>query len=764
MRRVMWLFGLVFLPVLVYGQNVIKGTVITEGKHGIKDVTVRLLQKDSSFIAGTVTDINGSFQLQTAETQNLFLHFSSVGYKSQHIKLTGNIGGTLDVGYVVLDSTTVTLDTVTITAQRHVRKADKTLIFPDKKQVKYAVNGYDLLANLMIPGLNVDRINKKVSTLTGEATLYINGKRASLHEVQALRPKDIAHVEYHDFPQGQYAKDIVAINYITKSYSYGGYIMASAEQRVGFPWGSYMVAAKYNEKNSTYNLIAGVDWEHEKSSLEQTEKIDFGESLLDRILIQSSNQSQNTQYAMFNYDTWGKNDNWNVTIGYTRSGLPKSISEGLTSYRQWEMESTTRNFTEQTSHQPYAGFRYYHPIDKRQWFMAEVGLTYTHTTYDRHYSENGSWMENTYKYHIRTDEDVYRLAGNLYYNISFNKNNYFMVDLAHFQYLTSDVYSGDLQSDINLISGETQLRLIYGQRIGKKLSMTFVLGGSLNAYSLRHTMSQVTFSPRPSLALQYMMAPKHSIRFSGYMGNSTPQLSLLNNLEQTVDAITVKKGNPDLDISKFIGGDFAYMFLSNNFSLSAALKFNAVLDPIKRHYFIGHQKLVESYITDGQYRNIEPLISSSIGFFDNSLKLKADFGFLHTSLRGKEIMSQNTWKGSVSATCSFDNLYFQAYCSSPEKAVSSAGIYYKIPIDYGVSTSYFIKGWAMEIGAKRPFLHKKNEWWLPAGQPYTYHKYFVDNSVKSMVYFKLSYNLDFGRKIQKTNSNVSKRINSAIFK
>ena len=91
---------------------------------------------------------------------------------------------------------------VEVKASSYIRQKDRVLIIPDKQQVRHAGTGYDLLYNLMIPGITVDRRKGTVSSTIGEATLYINGRKAEFREIQSLRPRDIEKVEYFDMPTG----------------------------------------------------------------------------------------------------------------------------------------------------------------------------------------------------------------------------------------------------------------------------------------------------------------------------------------------------------------------------------------------------------------------------------------------------------------------------------------------------------------------------------------------------------------------------------
>lgn len=755
---------LLFCSITIYAQNVISGKVISNNQKGIDNITVQLIYKDSLFLKGTTTSAEGIFRIETDRQENLSLYLSAIGYKPQSILLQGTINPSTNVGTFVLDSADIILDEVTVTSQRYIRKPDKVMIFPDHKQVKYAANGYDLLSNLMIPGLEIDRLEKKVSTLAGEASLYINGIKASYQEVQALRPKDIDRIEYHDTPQGRFAKDIVAINYITKKYEYGGYVLGSAHQRIGYLLGDYMVTAKYNKKTTTYSVIAGYEIEKNKISSIKEENINLSQILLNKNSNEYSSNPSNTQYVTFSVDKWIKNDNWNIQVGYVRNSLPDQITTYDITYKELEKTTNSYNNAEQTSNKPYIGLSYYHPINKQQWLMVQASTVYTRNVYKRNYKEENPLTNESYTYNMRTDEDYYRLVGDITYYLGLKKNNYFMADLIHYQYITSDKYSGDIQTDMNLLSGESQLRLTYAQTLWKKLFLSFTLGGSLNVYSLRHEMSQTTFSPRPNINLQYTINQKNNISASAYMGNSHPQLSALNKIDQPVDFIQTRRGNPDLGITKFIGSNFQYTFLSNNFSLTAGINYNGMQNLQKVCYYEENSSLIQSFLSNGNYHHIASMLSPSVSLFNNSFKLKADIGFTRSIITGEYAMSKNNWTGNLSASYSIKNFYIQAYYHSPLNMVTQLPCFYKTPSNYGLSVSYFKKAWSMEIGTSRPFAQSpKTELKLPT-DIYTYMLQKSDNSVKPMVYVKLSYNFDFGRKIKKSSINVDKEIDSAIFK
>ncbi len=109
----------------------------------------------------------------------------------------------------------------------------------------------------MIPGLDVDRFKGTVSSVFGEATLYINGREVDYREVQSLRTSDVERIEYFDFPSGEYAGDVASINFVTKELTYGGYVSVDGKQTIGFLGGDYNLVSKLVKGQTSYTLFGG---------------------------------------------------------------------------------------------------------------------------------------------------------------------------------------------------------------------------------------------------------------------------------------------------------------------------------------------------------------------------------------------------------------------------------------------------------------------------------------------------------------------------
>ena len=202
-----------------FSQRRIVGSVNDMEQKALAYASVRLLRTDSTYVSGMTTDSLGCYCFANVASDKYLLAFSTIGYKPQIIPVTVR-NADVTVPTVTLENDDVMLGEIVVKGSSFIRQKDKVLIIPDKQQIKHANTGYDLLYNLMIPDIEVNRKTGDVSNMAGKVTLYINGEEADYREVQSLRPRDIEKVEYYDVPTGKYVGDNGSINY-SKELSVG---------------------------------------------------------------------------------------------------------------------------------------------------------------------------------------------------------------------------------------------------------------------------------------------------------------------------------------------------------------------------------------------------------------------------------------------------------------------------------------------------------------------------------------------------------------
>ena len=200
----------------------IKGTVRDASDKSIEYVNVVLQTIDSTFVAGVTTSPEGEFIFKNTAAGDYRLVLSSIGYNTGYITLNG-VKRHTDLGPIVLDSASIALEGVTITGSSQISRADRKLVFPSERQMKTSTNGVNLLQELMLPRILVNPMNNEIGLSGGgELQLRINGVKAEIDEIKAIRPADIIRIEYHDNPGLRYGNAEVVLDYIVRRPKTGG--------------------------------------------------------------------------------------------------------------------------------------------------------------------------------------------------------------------------------------------------------------------------------------------------------------------------------------------------------------------------------------------------------------------------------------------------------------------------------------------------------------------------------------------------------------
>ena len=228
------------------------GRLIDNHNLPVEFANIQLLNpKDSSFLCGGVSNANGDFVIPCQQEQAL-MKVSFVGYKT-----ICKLVSIARIGNVKMQANSYLLKGVTVEAARVVEKVDRQIIFPTKEQVKTASNGYDLLDNLSLPTIIVNRAERKVLSLKGgDVQIRINDVKASMQDVLALQPDEVTKVEFINVPGLKYGDSNLdaVINYQVRR-RYAGYVGGvSTMQGTKAGFNNSDGYFKYNVKKSEFSI------------------------------------------------------------------------------------------------------------------------------------------------------------------------------------------------------------------------------------------------------------------------------------------------------------------------------------------------------------------------------------------------------------------------------------------------------------------------------------------------------------------------------
>ena len=229
-KRISWMLSLIVMAVSMQAQT-LSGKLVDDKNEPLAFANVVLLQADSTFVSGTITDEMGDFRILKDEKGTL-VRISSIGYTTIYKKVNGG-----DFGVIQMVSDAQLLSEVVVKGDLPVTrvKGDALVTSVAGTLLEKAGTAEDLLDK--IPNVTAENGSVKVFG-RGTPEIYINGRKVrDTNELDRLESDNIKSVEVINNPGARYDASVTSvIRIITKKAQGDGF---------GFNNRAY---ASYNEK------------------------------------------------------------------------------------------------------------------------------------------------------------------------------------------------------------------------------------------------------------------------------------------------------------------------------------------------------------------------------------------------------------------------------------------------------------------------------------------------------------------------------------
>lgn len=654
------------------------------------------------------------------------------------------------------------LGEVVVKSSYLTREGDHILAIPTKEQRKHAVTGYDLLSNLMIPGVSVERSTGSVTTPNGAATLYIDGREVDFREVQSLRPKDVSRVEYFDVPTGKYAKDAYAINIIMKPLNNGGYTQLDASQNVGYLYGDYNLISKFVTGNKSLNLWAGYSLENPKSSMDENETFIFPDYQLNRLQHYNNADNRRTEeYVQASISNRGRKYIWMLRGGMAWNASKNGVNNGMTEY--WKTAATIKNGsildinTRNKSYRPSVYFYGLHTFSNTKSLDYVFDGYYSRNDYDRLYNDDNVSFRSLVK------EDYYYIKANANYSMAFSHRNRLTFSLYEFMRISDSEYIGTSAYNQNLHSSETILFADYSQRLG---SFFFDINPGLSflTYRLEGMKSINHLTPRLQARATYRIDKVQQLQFMFALGNTYPRINTINNVEQQIDPIIILKGNPNMDNSILLNPRLSHTLNLNKFALQTGVSYFYQNHSIISDYYIRDGHLISTFRDDCIYHR--PSADMSITYKPSgTLNMKLSGQWVEHLVRGgAEHRNLSAFSGTAMINYYVRDFSFGASIASPARDLIDSQISRKTFWRYQLSTMWNHGNWAIEANANNLFMMKNNIVDELSASYYSFKQIDQSRSYNQYANLKIVYSFDYGKKTSKSPDYKHQNSESAILK
>lgn len=757
MKRIISILIVTFFFLSTYSQNTLQGRIEDLRKQGIPYTTIKLLQvNDSSFVKGLVSDSLGYFQTTMPQEGKYILIANSLGYDSNvQIVETNNSSPTI----VTLTSNSIALNDVVVRGSSIIRKDTHLQIIPDKQIYKHTSNGYELLYDLMIPNLQIDRQKGTVRTIGGGVTLYIDGRKVEYHEVKNLKSKDILKIEYYDVPTGKYAGDYASINIITRPMTSGGYISVDGTQQLAYQEGDYNLAAKYVSGSTSFSVFGGYNgYRYNADKTEKNEYFHFGDNEISRSYSSTDGvNKQNQEYVQLNILTKKKKYMLSEKLSLVRKECPIDQTDGVLFVNKAQTRTGQSSTNISSSLMPRLSLYGNFDITDKQYVELSLAGTYSRNKYSNMYQDDEL---NT---STKTTEDYYSADFYGKYGIILPHNISLSFHFGSVYMNTMSQYVGTYESWQHQWSSQNYVFVEYVQQFNK-WRLRIKPGASALYYHTKDADAVSHYIPQLQSTIFWQPTKNQQVALDVLYSNSYPTSSSLNTAEQIIDNLRIKRGNEKLRPMDFFQGAVNYnVQIGSRINIASVSNFSYQYHQYVEKYFEENGKLINTIDDHNYSRSMVELLSLSWKATDN-LRLKIDGVYNHADVWGKFRTSFNFWRAYMNANYYCKDFAFRLWANTKGKEMILPMIAVEqIPVNYGGSVNWNHKEWSIELGTVSPF-HKNKEFIETLNVPVYNSQEHIISSINRKFYIQAAYTFNFGKKTQKDWKNIDMNVNSAILK
>lgn len=615
---------IMWIPYLLSAQNVnISGRVIemeNETVKGIPFANVALFSTDSVLITGISSNGEGYFTINNIAPSDYRMNISFIGYQSVDLLLSLDANKSkMDVGNVELVVQAQSLDEVTVTASNIINKLDRKIIFPTQEQIKKSGDGIELLRNLRLNGIEIKRSDNSVTGIRGgSVNLRINGASATTNELMSVNPKDIIRVEYLEEPSLRYGEVEAVVNYIVKRRESGGALLLSASNAVTTQWGEDMLSLKLNHRKSEFQFMYFYTYKGNESRLEGNENFKFeNNNTLTRVengewgKYRYRGHNLRTSYSLLEQDKYL----FLATFSYNSNSTPDNLTKS--SLFRYGDESNAVNKIDRSDSEskvPTINLYYQRQLKNDQQLIFDLTGTYIETKQKRSYLESLKNKQLTSLY-SNIEGDKYSLIAEGAYEKIFKVGRLSIGAKQTFSY-TNNTYMGDIETETTMRQNYTNFYTEWFGRIKEKMTYSVGLGGMYSRMEQGDILHEkVLFTP--TVRLGYHFNDRTELRYQGRVLEQSPALGDINDVEQAIDSLQIRKGNPNLlPYTSFVNSiTFSSSVDKVNFYLDVSDHYS--IDPIMESVYRINDKFVHT--KENQKRWHQILTTAQLAYTSNSI-------------------------------------------------------------------------------------------------------------------------------------------------
>ena len=652
----------------------------------------------------------------------------------------------------------ISLDEITIQAQSVIEKGDRKVILPTQNQLKMSSSGIDLLGKLQLPRITVDIMSGEITTSgNGEVQLLINGVQVTYTEISSLSPEDILRIEYHDTPGARYGNAAAVIDYITKNKKAGGSISGGAIHSLSSNRTSIddMVSGRYNygkseiSANIRYIQRKG-DWtreydEHFIFPDKELHRLETGEpTLFNKKLLTSS-----LSYSLQEKGKYLFNAQFRYTLQDNPAGYEDRKSKLYTS--DSDIPVSIYDHTKERNHLPSLDLYYQRNLKNDQRLIFNLVGTYIKSSNTRIHQEKQEGIANTELYSDIAGKK-YSLIAEAIYEKKLGQGT-LTGGLRHLQSYTDNRYEGKDAMDVILKQAESYA---YAEYKGKIQNWGYMANLSLNRfyYNQRDNRSE-RYGLQPSLLVSYNPVDNLHFRYHINLKNNAPSIAYLNDVEQRIDILQTRRGNPNLKSFRSTIQDFNAVFNTGICSIDALVSYAYEKNPIMESVIYEEGMFIRTYENQKSFQHLTAEVTFKIKPWKDHISLSITPGINRYISTGNNYLHTYTLKElRINLDASYKNWLLNFMTITPPNRYVYGEQLLKGDLMHTLMIGYKQPAWSIMAGIHNPFMktyRSENENWSALNPV---KSDIHSTNMSNTIVVKLNFNLNFGRQYKGANKRI----------
>lgn len=658
------------------------------------------------------------------------------------------------------DSSNVTQLREIIVEGKNVIVNEKGITFmPTKREKTHAYDAYTLLRNMNLPILQVD--GESVSTFNGESvTFYIDGVPATSNDCLALRPTDVAKIEYFEnAPDARFGTSRQIINFVLKKTEWSGYIkLLPSMEFISRTFGNYAIVCKYRNKNYTYDLFAVSTFSDTHGLGSESKEIYSGLNLpgfsteeiwRETAAVQRENMHNYAASLRIMHQAESGRTLYS-TIGAKRSSSGTHLDENITyDPAVFPLSAATDSKRDNSLTLSWEGYAFLPMQGGNSGFNITPSFKWSRN------NREGAYLPVMLN-PIFNDahENIYNPRIEIDYSQALKHNNMIQAELISNNLVYVTDYAGNISAESNprqkLTSTENLFFLTYQHQLTRGLSIYISPGISNSNTKTNHETTITQWSPRFRSSVNYSIDNSNYLSGSFNVGNSTPNSNFTNQLMRQVNELMWIKGNDRLKNITILGANVNYFkAFNNNFNGQLGVQYNGYYHYFYDTYTPQQDIMVKSFSDDGRYHQLKAKMQLQVKLLNGKISLNpyVNFTSIHQNFSTTENL--NYFNGGIMANVYLGNFNIFARYSTRNRYLQEAYSY--TPCKYVIMAEWHNKNLSISAGGIN-FLqkHNKQQQWISTPFYYLSNDY-ISQDASCTIQIRAVYTFNIGAPIRHGN-------------